>query len=206
MRKGLGLNQFYNKKFKRLKFTGKWFDSVGEPATAGTWFIYGPSYNGKTSFAVQLTKYLMEFGNVGYLSLEEGESASLQEVFMLHEVPEDGKNKVRIYSDEHFTEFEQILENQKAPKFWIIDSFQYTQWSAMAYKELTKKNKDKLFILISHADGRKPKGDAAQSVHYHADVKIYIEGFKAFVKSRFKSDTQDFIIYDKKAEEIWLNS
>ena len=44
------------------------------------------------------------------------------------------------------------------------------------YIQLKEEFPDKLFIFISHARGKNPKGDAATSVMYDADLKIWVEG------------------------------
>lgn len=43
----------------------------------------------------------------------------------------------------------------------------------------------KLFIFISHADGKNPKGGVADSIRYDCSCKIYVEGFRAVAASRY---------------------
>ena len=50
------------------------------------------------------------------------------------------------------------------------------------YIQLKEEFPDKLFIIISHARGKNPKGDAATSVMYDADLKIWVEGYVAYSK------------------------
>src|SRR5690606_16816863 len=60
------------------QFTGKWERHIGCPEAVGSWFIYGHSGNGKTSYCTQLAKYLTNFGSVWYNGLEEGTALSFQ--------------------------------------------------------------------------------------------------------------------------------
>ena len=82
----------------------------------------------------------------------------------------------------------------------IVDSFQYSGLSYAGYKQLKEEHPGKLFIFISHAEGSRPEGRAAKKVEYDADVKIYVEGFKASCKSRFMDRPGvPFIIWEEGA-------
>ena len=63
----------------------------------------------------------------------------------------------------------------------------------------------KLLIFISHAEGTRPEGRAAKKVEYDADVKIYVEGFKATCKSRFMDvPGVPFVIWEEGAKKYAL--
>ena len=59
-------------------FTDEWEAAFGTPDRTGTWIIWGDSGNGKSSFVMQLAKYLCQFDKVIYDSLEESTGLSLQ--------------------------------------------------------------------------------------------------------------------------------
>ena len=61
------------------EFDGQWLEAVGKPELKGTWCIGGLPKNGKTSFTMQLAKYLTKWHLVAYDSIEEGVSASFAE-------------------------------------------------------------------------------------------------------------------------------
>ena len=61
------------------EFDGQWLEAVGKPELKGTWCIGGLPKNGKTSFTMQLAKYLTRWHLVAYNSIEEGISASFAE-------------------------------------------------------------------------------------------------------------------------------
>lgn len=67
-----------NMKIPRFEFSGDWQTSIGNPAKSGVWIIWGASGNGKSSFVMQLAKYLCSFGRVIYDSLEESTGLSFQ--------------------------------------------------------------------------------------------------------------------------------
>jgi hypothetical protein len=50
------------------------------------------------------------------------------------------------------------------------------------YIQLKEEFPDKLFVFISHARGKNPKGDAATSVMYDADLKIWVEATSPSVR------------------------
>ena len=79
MSKVIGISQFLERKFVAYDFDGKWKASFGYPEKNFKMFVYGESGNGKTSFCVQLAKYMASFTKVLYNSFEEGISKSLQE-------------------------------------------------------------------------------------------------------------------------------
>ena len=201
--KVIGVQQFYSKKIKVYEFDGVWEDFCGHPEQSATIFIYGNSANGKTSFAVQFAKYLSTFERVAYNSLEEGLSRSLMLAFQLAEI---GKNDNIIVIDKMpIVELRAYLKKPKSPKIVFIDSFQYMNLNAIAFKKLVDEFRNKMFVIISHAEGKQPAGRSAKTVHYDADIKIWIEGFKAFPKSRYGGG-EPYVIWADKAEQIWLTT
>lgn len=191
-----GIHQFYSKKFKTLNFDGKWYDFAGKPELSGSWFVWGNSANGKTSFAAQLAKYLGRFSKVAYNSLEEGLSVSLKRAFQTADITPD--DNVILLDKEPMPQLIERLRKHKSPNIIIIDSFQYSGLTARSYKQLTDEFSNKLFVFVSHADGKQPAGRSAKTVHFDANVKIWIEGFKAFPNSRYGGG-EPFVIWQEGA-------
>ena len=75
-----------NMKIPRFEFSGDWQTSIGNPAKSGVWIIWGASGNGKSSFVMQLAKYLCSFGRVIYDSLEESTGLSFQMSLKRHKM------------------------------------------------------------------------------------------------------------------------
>ncbi len=76
--RALTVKEVLKQKKRTFAFKGEWKEAFGEPERTGVWFIWGNSGNGKSSFVMQLCKYLCEFERVAYDSLEEGDSLSIQ--------------------------------------------------------------------------------------------------------------------------------
>jgi hypothetical protein len=201
LRRALSVNDIRKFKPNTLPFEGEWQESIGCPELTGTWIIWGNSSNGKTRFALQLAKYLSRYVRVAYNSLEEGLSASLQNA-ILDIGFDDVERNVMFLDKEPLDSLKIRLAKRRSPQVIIIDSLQYTGLKYKEYIDLKDGFRNKLFIFISHADGKEPKGEVARSVKYDAFVKILVEGFKAFPQSRFGGGSP-YLIWDKGAEKFW---
>ncbi len=183
-----------------IKFDGEWLSCIGSPEVTGSWIIWGNSSNGKTRFALQLAKYLSRYVRVAYNSLEEGLSVSLQNAII--DIGFDDESNVLFLDKESLEDMRNRLSKRRSAQVVIIDSLQYTGLKYREYIELKDSFRNKIFIFISHADGKEPKGEVARSVKYDAFVKILVEGFKAFPQSRFGGG-EPYTIWDKGAEKFW---
>ena len=197
-----GVREMLSIKYDTLDFKGEWYDAFGTPERKGVWLIWGNSANGKTSFALKLCKELCRFGRVAYDSLEEGACLSMQEAIRRENMIEVNKRFLLI-DNEDMKQLSLRLKRQKSPEFVVIDSFQYAQMKYPEYIRFKEKHKNKLLIFISHADGKLPNGRAAKSVMYDASLKIYVEGFRAFSKGRFKGPKEYYDIVPEKAIPYW---
>ena len=173
-----------NMNIPSLDFTGDWEASLGKPAKTGTWIIWGSPGNGKTSFVMQLAKYLCRFDKVIYDSLEEGTGLSVQKSMQRHRMQEVSR-RFQILDREPMEQLSERLSKRKSPGIVIIDSLQYSGLSYNGYKQLKERHHNKLLIFVSHAQGSHPAGRVGGKVEYDADVKIMVEGFRASCKSRF---------------------
>lgn len=173
-----------NKKFEELPFTGAWLESFGCPELCGSWLIYGNSGNGKTRFAMMLCKYLAGFEKVIYNSWEEGSSKSMVEAIKAVGM-EEVKSNFLLLEQETFDELRERLRRRKSPRVIFIDSWQYMGANYANYRELRAEFKNKLFVIISHAEGMNPLGRSAKSINYDAYIKIRVEGYRAFPISRY---------------------
>ena len=181
---------------------GIWTDCVGEMDRHGVVFFWGNSGQGKTSAVVSFCKELCKFGNVLYVSLEEGYSLSMRNTLRRFGMQECG-SRFQIADSMTLEELEERLKKQRSPEFIVIDSFQYTQMSYKDYIKLKKAHRNKLLIFVSHADGKQPDGRPARSVKYDAGLKIWVEGYVAQSIGRFIGRTGKAVIWRKMAEEYW---
>ena len=189
------VDEIESTKFKVLEFEGKWEASFGKPAASGVWIIYGKSFNGKTSFMMQLAKYLTSFVKNKVLidSFEEGKTESFK-LSIRRSGINAVKDKVIFGNRVSIEKVNERLNKQRSPEIVFFDSVQYSNLNKKSYEAFRNKHRNKLIIFISQADkSGEPKGSLAEFIRYDADVKIKVEGFKAFPESRFGGG-EEFII------------
>ncbi|MCF8308436.1 MAG: hypothetical protein K9I68_05445 [Bacteroidales bacterium] len=201
MKRAVSVTELIHANHKALEFDGAWLNAIGKPERRGSWLIWGNSANGKTRFALQLAKYLANFGKVAYNAMEEGASLSMKNAFIQTNMKEV-KRRVLLLDQEPLNELIERLNKHKSPHFVIIDSVQYTGMSYYQYKQLRDGYPNKLFVLISHADGKEPAGRVAKQIRYDAFVKIWVEGYKAFIQSRYGGGAE-YIIWPEGADVYW---
>ena len=205
-RRAITVQELLNRKYREAEFEGEWLDHVGRPELTGVWFIWGNSGNGKTRYALQLAEYLSQFVHrIGYNALEERGRKSIRDAIVDSGLA--GNKRFQVYEGETLEELDERLSKKKSADVVFIDSIQYFKCnnkrvSSLAFKELTTKHSNKLFVVISHAKGKIPKGNTADDIYYDADLKVWIEGFKATPKSRF-GGKKPYIIWEEGALEVW---
>ena len=202
MKRAISVRDILDKKYETVPFEGKWKEAFDTPENRGVWFIWGNSGNGKTSFVMQLCKELCKYDRVAFNSLEEGTCLTVQNNLRRFGMAEVSRRLAFIKED--VPALKERLARHKSFNIVVIDSIQYTQMNYRDYILLKEAFPDKLFIFISHARGKNPKGDAATSVMYDADLKIYIEGYVAFSKGRYIGDTGRYVIWEEGAREAGL--
>lgn len=201
MARAVSVSELAKKRFVVMPFTGKWKESFGEPERAGSWIIWGQSGNGKTRFALQLCKYLTRFGKVAYNSLEEGTSRTMQVALQDARMHEVGRHFLML-DREPVDELRDRLKKHKSPHIIVIDSVQYTGMNYQGYKRLKEEFPKKLFIFISHAEGKNPAGKTADSIRYDANIKMRIEGYMVFPQGR-DVPGEPFISWPEGAANYW---
>ena len=184
MKKGLTPAELDAIKFEVFDFAGEWFDAFDKPEINGLWFIWGNSGNGKTGFILNLVKYLTTFKRkVIYNSLEEGRRKTMQDAFRRSNMTEINGKLIMV--QESMEELQERISKRKSAQIIVLDSIQYAWLSFKQFLALKKRFPSKLFIVISQAEGRSPKGRMAKDVMFDADLKIWIEGHRAISKGRF---------------------
>lgn len=201
--RAFSLTELNKKNFHTMPFTGQWLELFGEPELSGCWIVWGESVNGKTGFVLQLVKYLCNFGRVAIDSIEEGVSESLKKAIARTNMKEV-ERKFIILNKESIEDLEKRLSKRKSPDIVVIDSVQYTELNKKTAKALVDKYPRKLFVFVSHAQGKLPEGRTANAIRYHANVKIRVEGYRASIESRFGGDkTKHYTIWHEGAAAYW---
>lgn len=201
VKRALTVNDIRDYKPLVLPFENEWLASIGSPELKGGWIIWGNSANGKTRFALKLAKYMANFVRVAYDSLEEGLSLSMQKA-IIDVGMSDVKRSFVLLDKETVPMLRERLTKQRSPQVVIIDSLQYTGLTYKDYTTLINDFPHKLFVLVSHADGREPRGNVGKAIKYDSFVKIYVEGYKAFAQSRYGGG-EPYVIWRKGAEQYW---
>ena len=197
-------------KFEVAEFDGAFLASFGKPELRGAWIIYGGSGSGKTSFMMQVCKYLTRFRRVAYDSLEQGLSLSLQKAWERVGMEEVG-NRIILLNKESLKDLRLRLAKKQSPDVVVVDSVHYWLGLKMSdYINLRNDFPDKLFIFVSHEKGGQPDGKLAQKIRYDSDIKIRVEGYKAFVTTRYEVAERgeggaDFIIWEQGAQDYWVD-
>lgn len=189
-------------KVETFPFKDEWYNAFGEPERKGVWIVWGNSGNGKTTFVIQLCKYLCQFERVIYDSLEEGAGLTMKNTLVRCGML-DVNRRFLLLDNEPIAELSERLLKRKSPGIVVIDSFQYTQMTYKQYIAFKEKHRDKLIIFVSHAEGKLPAKQCARSVMYDASQKIYVEGFRAFSKGRFMGPKKQIDVWPEEAEKYW---
>jgi predicted ATP-dependent serine protease len=205
LRRVISSTDLNSKKFNLAEFTGQWKSFIGQPEIKGSWLIHGDSGHGKTVFTVKLAKYLGQFGRVHLNSLEEGESESMRVAWNREEI-DSKKDQVYLLDREPLEMvYARLRQKRNAPTFVIFDSVQFMRGFTLdQYQHLLNEFRNKLFVFTSHADGKKPKGSLAGDILYNSFVKIRVEGYRAFSKSRY-GGTGYYDIWPERANEYHAN-
>lgn len=203
MRRAATVMQILETKFDELPFEGIWKELFGTPELSGCWIVWGESANGKTAFVLQLAKYLCKYVRVAFDPIEEGISKSLRDALKREGMIET-QGRLIIMDKEPMDSLEERIKRHKSPSVIIIDSIQYTGLNKISAKELVDRHPSKLFIFTSHSSGKYPDGRTANAIRYHANVKIRIEGFRAFIQSRYGENREKYYeIFKEGADRYW---
>jgi len=196
--KTIGVFQLNQKKFDLLPFTGHWAATMGEPEANFSCIIYGNSGDGKTTFTVQLVKYLCTLDlKVGYVSEEEGISATMQKAFQrvnMHEV----SGKITLIEQATYDDIIGYFKKRGSPDVLVLDSLDYLSITKAQYQELRAALKNKIIIMLSWATGRKPLTQAARDIEYMVGVKLLVKQYIVYPRSRFGGN-QPFVVWPERA-------
>lgn len=208
--KVLGVKQYQQKVFKMLPIAGEWLPTLGEIPAAFMCIIYGASGNGKTELCVKLAKYLTAFGQVAWLSYEQGHGADLQKAINRNKMEEVSGKIIFIdptanlsHGTSYLEDLDKFLSRRNSPDFIFLDSLKYTRFTFEDYRYLKEKyGKKKAFIWIEHATGKKPARQVGVDIEFDGHIGLFVSKYIAYVhKNRF-SAFDPYVIYEKMAREL----
>lgn len=179
--------------------------SLGEVEDCFDAICYGKSGNGKTNLIISLVKNIILALNcrAEYVSYEEGHGKTMRDAMILrHNLLEEVGN--RLVVTDHLT-FEQLFKrigSKQSAKVWVIDSLQASHLSFEQCEALKRRfvlgRKRKIIIYVSWADGKAPQGAVAKAVEYYANIKMAVDRFVMWPKSRFGGNSP-YIIWQEGA-------
>ena len=120
-------------------------------------------------------------------------------------------NKIILLNKEQLKDLRVRLLKKQSPDVIVIDSVHYLRRFNMdQYQNLRDEFPNKLFIFVSHEKGGMPKGMMAQNIRYDSEIKIRVEGYKAFITTRYEVAERgeggaDFIIWEQGAQDYWVD-
>lgn len=197
MKRAYSPKEIAKKTYKTLPWGGRWEESFGLPEERATWFISGASASGKSSFVMQLAYELTHYGQVLYLSYEEGVNQSFQERMLRFDLDKK-QGWFRVVTNDTLEDLTERLKKRHSAKFIIVDSFQMAYWSYPETEALVKMFPKKSFIFISQVEKGQPTGKPARRLLYLADVKVRVQGFRAYCHGRFNPDAgNSFVVWEE---------
>lgn len=211
MGKQIPNKQIGKTKFKAMEFEGDWLRSFGRPELSGSWLVYGGSGSGKTTFMLQLAKYLTNFSRVAYDSIEQGLTLSFQKAWERTNMIEVGNRFTLIEKESTKKEIWDRMAKRNSPNVLIIDSVNYMQdLNKKEYINLLSNFPNKLFIFVAHEKNKQPMGMLANFIRYNSDIKIHVEGYKAFITTRFEDSErgeggEPYTIWEQGARDYWAS-
>lgn len=179
--------------FKTLPFEGIYKEMFGEPEDNFSMIIYGESGSGKTEIEVIIAKEMTKYGKVYFNSNEQGVSKSLQDSFVRNNV-HDISGMLQLVDKEDIESMIIRLKRKQSAKIVLIDSVQHSKLTYERWKEIRAMFPKKIFILISHSEGRRPAGAAAKAIEYDVDIKCHVKNFIIYTRSRFGGG-KPYVIY-----------
>ncbi|MDW8420224.1 MAG: hypothetical protein RML37_12515 [Chitinophagales bacterium] len=200
MARAYSVNEIISTRYELITWGAEWESAFGRPEASGLWFVWGNSGNAKTRFLIELAKELSKYYSVFYNSLEEGKRQTMKNMLLSAGV--DTGNRRLLIGQEPLNELDERLRKRRAPHVAIIDSVQYANTRFDMLLKLLHEHPSRLFIISSHADGKKPEGRTANRLLYHADLKIQVEGYKATSNGRYNPGGQ-YTIWQQGAANYW---
>lgn len=198
MKRAYSPKEIAKKTYKTLPWGGRWEEAFGLPEERSTWFISGASASGKSSFVMQLAYELTHYGQVLYLSYEEGLNQSFQERLLRFDL-DKRQGWFRVVPNDTLDDLTARLKKRHSAKFIIVDSFQMSHWDYAEVENLVKNVfQKKCFIFISQEEKGQPTGKPARRLRYLADVKVRVQGFRAYCQGRFNPDAgNSFVVWEE---------
>lgn len=186
---------------KIYPFTGNYLASFGKVPAGALWLIYGHKGGGKTELAVQLSTYFSRFGRVLYIN---GRKEDLNDLRVSYMRNYKGRAcRIDIAEDLSVDEICTILSGRNAPDFMFLDDIEALNLSPKDFKEIDKARDFSSLICLHDATRihlKKPDTEISteELIFYRSDIKVRVDHFVAFPRSRFLGNAP-YVIWEEKA-------
>lgn len=187
MARTLSVKNLYSQRFTTLEMDGEYEAVFGHPSDCGTWLIYGKEKNGKTTFALQLAKYLSAQKKTLYISGEEGAELEFTRACLRAGIDETDIN-LHFIEYEPLKELKERLKKRKSEKIIFIDNITIynDELKGGELRALQREFPSKLFVFIAHEDdsGGTPATSSGKLCRRLAKIICHVEGLAAIVSGR----------------------
>jgi predicted ATP-dependent serine protease len=180
--------------FDCLNFEDEWNELFGLPSINFHCIIHGRSGHGKSTFAIQMAKYLADnFGKVLYVSGEEGYSMTFQSKFLNNDASTDSIDVSKIGSyDEFIRAVPTGLYN-----FIFLDSLDTMKVGVDELRKIKEQYKNTAIITISQATKSGLMRGSYEIVHDSDIVVEVVDGIATTTKNRFKERGMTFNVFEQ---------
>jgi DNA replication protein DnaC len=180
-------------KYKCLSFQSRWKEFFGQPAVVFHLAVHGKPGQGKSTFCVLLAQYLAEnFGEVMYISAEEGFSKTLQQKIILTKAD----SPHLFFADyKNYDEIKEKLEHKY--HFVLLDSLDVLKIDPVRLRELRTLFPNSAFITVSQSTKTGQQRGSLEIVHDASIVVEVVNGIAITTKNRFKEKDMRFNIFEK---------
>ena len=166
-------------------FEGVWADNFGHPPVGSKWMIWGESAGGKSTFVMQLAKYLTKFGRVDYYPDEEGmNSESLQRRLQMCKM--ETEDRFKVCAAEGYKEILEDMKRRRSADVYIFDSWQTMGFTYTQFMDLKRFFPGKTMIWVSRSLRDEPMGNSAIKAKFDCDLKVFVKGYAATCLGRFQ--------------------
>lgn len=192
MGRTLSVKNLYSQRFTTLEMGSAYEAAFGQPSDCGIWLIYGKEKNGKTTFALQLAKYLSKHKKTLYVTAEEGAELEFTRACVRAGISETDTN-LHFIDYEPLTELRERLARKKSARIVFIDNITVynDELKGGALRALQRDFPNRLFVFIAHEDdtGGAPATSSGKLCRKYAKIICHVEGMQAQISGRCPGGT-----------------
>lgn len=183
----LSVKNIYSQRFTTLQMDGDYREPFGEPSDNGIWLIYGKEKNGKTTFALQLARYLSTKKKVLYVSAEEGVEMEFTRACSRAGITEKDRN-LNFIDYEPLEDLKERISKKKSARIVFVDNITIynDELKGVALRALQRDFPNHLFVFVAHEDdtGGAPYTSSGKLCKKLAKIICHVEGLSAQIAGR----------------------